>query len=438
MCDPMTYPLLFPNGYDGWHVNMPYTTTTRREREEAAARAMDVDEQEEIDLPRLNEMVRLENAPVEALAGEEELVEEPEPEPEEQMDDDDNDPHRLNRGEGRRKRIEANRVKYIREHQAELHVAQYDGLLDYLLNRAERENLTSYHVLPSSFIGNPRAMKQAYQDAMAICGKFGKPVFFLAFTCNPKWREITANIPSHLSAPDRPDIVARVFQQKKIELVNDIEKWQVLGFATARIHVIEFQKRGLLHFHMLIWIEERDAPATAEDVDATICAEIPDRTTHPRLYKSVMTHMIHGPCGLINKKSPCMDGDKCSKAFPKQHSQETLLNDNGYPTYRRRDTFVVHRLKRGHTHFEVDNRWVVPYNPWLSLKYGSHVNLEYCASIVRVKYIFKYVYKGYDCLKMDQKVGMYHLVQGEEPRVEWDEITFHLEARYVSAPEACW
>ncbi|KZR96436.1 Uncharacterized protein APZ42_009224 [Daphnia magna] len=101
----MTYPLLFPNGDDGWHVNMPYTTTTRREREEAAARVMDVDEEEEIDLPRLDEMLRLENAPVEVLAGEEELVEEPEPEPEEQMDDDDNDPHRLNRGEGRRKRI---------------------------------------------------------------------------------------------------------------------------------------------------------------------------------------------------------------------------------------------------------------------------------------------------------------------------------------------
>ncbi|KZS06644.1 Uncharacterized protein APZ42_029833 [Daphnia magna] len=68
MCDPMTYPLLFPNGDDGWHVNMPYTTTTRSEREEAAARAMDVDEEEEIDLPRLNEMLRLEIAPVEALA----------------------------------------------------------------------------------------------------------------------------------------------------------------------------------------------------------------------------------------------------------------------------------------------------------------------------------------------------------------------------------
>ncbi|XP_059352797.1 uncharacterized protein LOC130702739 [Daphnia carinata] len=223
-----------------------------------------------------------------------------------------------------------------------------------------------------------------------------------------------------------------------IELVNDIEKRQVLGFATARIHVVEFQKRGLPHCHMLIWIDERDAPATAEDVDATIYAEIPDRTTHPKLYKIVMAHMIHGPCGLSNKASPCMDSGQCSKSFPKPHSQETIVNDNGYPTYRRRDTGVVHYLKRGQTGFKVDNRWVVSYNPWLLLKFDSHINLEYCASIVSVKFIFKYVYKGYDCLKMDQKVGTYQLIDGDEPRVEWDEITSHLDARYVSAPEACW
>ncbi|XP_045036696.1 uncharacterized protein LOC123477427 [Daphnia magna] len=150
-----------------------------------------------------------------------------------------------------------------------------------------------------------------------------------------------------------------------------------------------------------------------------------------------MTHMIHGPCGLINKKSPCMDGDKCLKAFPKQHSQETLLNDNGYPTYRRRDTGVVHRLKRGHMHFEVDNRWVVPYNPWLSLKYDPHqprilrihrqckVHLQVRLQRVRLP-------------ENGSKSGTYHLAEGEEPRVEWDEITCHLDARNVSAPEACW
>ena len=456
MCDPMTYPLLFPNGEDGWHVNMPYTNTTRRDRAEAAG----------IDEGQDDEQAA------------HELDEEEEPDREVGIaGDEDNNPRRLNQGSGQRQRvtqcefysylmsirdyfntvlyggpltqqwivdsyvkIEANRVKYIREHQAELRVAQYNGLMDYVNNRAEIENCTvgSIYILPSSFIGSPRAMKQAYQDAMSICGKFGKPTFFLTFTCNPKWKEITENIPNHFTASDRPDIVARVYNQKKLELIKDIEKRQVLGFAAARIHVIEFQKRGLPHCHMLLWIDKRDAPTTVEDVDLTICAEIPDRTTHPRLFDIVMANMIHGPCGSTNKNSPCMDGEKCAKKFPKQFNDVTLINDNGYPTYRRRDTGVMHRLRRGQTDFEVDNRWVVPYNPWLSLKYDSHINLEYCASIVSVKYIFKYVYKGYDCLQTDTKFGAYRPQEGHLPTVDWDEITSHLDARYVSAPEASW
>jgi len=154
-------------------------------------------------------------------------------------------------------KIEANRIKYIQEHQADLQVAQYNGLMDFVHNCTERENAAvgSVYVLPYSFIGSPRAMKQSYQDAMTICGKHGKPTFFLTFTCNPNWKEIADNIPSYQTASDRPDIVARVFNQKKNELVNGIEKRQVLGYATARIHVIEFQKRGLPHCHMLIWIK---------------------------------------------------------------------------------------------------------------------------------------------------------------------------------------
>ncbi|KAK4024825.1 hypothetical protein OUZ56_010319 [Daphnia magna] len=133
-------------------------------REEAEEWAIDVNEEKKINLPRLNEILRLENLPVEGLAGEDEPLEQPKPESEEQINDDENDSQRLNRGEGRRKRnavrilqlshvdlgllyqcirwqtihtammvdcyvkIEANRVNYIREHQTELHVAQYNGL----------------------------------------------------------------------------------------------------------------------------------------------------------------------------------------------------------------------------------------------------------------------------------------------------------------------
>jgi hypothetical protein len=42
--------------------------------------------------------------------------------------------------------------------------------------------------------------------------------------------------------------------------------------------------------------------------------------------------------------------------------------------------------------FVFDNRWVVPYNPYLTMRYQCHINVEVCNSIMAVKYL----YKGHD------------------------------------------
>lgn len=182
---------------------------------------MNVDEEEEIDLPRLKKILRLENTPVEALTRYEELVKEPKPETNEQIYDDENDPHQLNRGRGRRKRVKQcefysflrsicdyfNKIhgtithsvmdgRFLRQDGCQPGQAQprISGEASHgsirqslgLLTQSRRETLTveSFHVLPWSFVESTRVMKQAYQDAIAICGKFMKPVFFLTFTCN--------------------------------------------------------------------------------------------------------------------------------------------------------------------------------------------------------------------------------------------------------------
>lgn len=334
-------------------------------------------------------------------------------------------------------KIEANRIHYLQTHQKDLHVAQYNGLMDYISTRAAADNITvgTPVILPSSFIGSPRAMKQGYQDAMAICGRFGKPTYFLTFTCNPKWQEITDNIERYQVPSNRPDVVARVYQLKLKELIKDIQEKQILGVVIARIHVIEFQKRGLPHCHMLLWIDEYDVPQTEEDIDKTISAEIPDPQTHPQLHNIIMSNMIHGPCEDVNPNLPCMDDNKCTKSFLKPFSALTVINSNGYPTYRRRDTGISYPLNGKSNSPQVDNRWVVPYNPYLSLKYSSHINLEFCASITSVKYLFKYIYKGHDCANLQIRRGENQ--QGQHEMV-WDEIKQYLDTRYLSAPEACW
>ena len=68
-------------------------------------------------------------------------------------------------------------------------------------------------------------------------------------------------------------------------------------------------------------------------------------------------------------------------------------------------------------------RHVVPYNPWLSKKYESHINLEACMTVKSVKYLFKYVYKGHDCANIQ-------MCQNTKPsRLDHDEILLHLDAR---------
>jgi len=90
---------------------------------------------------------------------------------------------------------------------------------------------------------------------------------------------------------------------------------------------------------------------------------------------------------------------KCQKRFPKAFTATTIVREDGYPEYRRRDngqTFTVRKPGDPTGEIVRDNRWVVPYNPYLLQKYRSHINVEVCATVQAVKYIHKYVYKGVD------------------------------------------
>ena len=111
--------------------------------------------------------------------------------------------------------------------------------------------------MPSTYVESPRALKENFEDAMAIIKKYDKPDLFIIFTCNPKWREITENLYPGQTGNDRPDLVIRVFKLKLNNLLNNIFKHGVLGKVVTRVQVIEFQKRGLPHVNILLHFARR-------------------------------------------------------------------------------------------------------------------------------------------------------------------------------------
>ncbi|XP_021761770.1 uncharacterized protein LOC110726598 [Chenopodium quinoa] len=273
-------------------------------------------------------------------------------------------------------KIKNSRLDYLRNNQDIIRADLYQGILDSVTDgETYASKIGHLIVLPPSFIGCPRDLKRRYLNAMALVQRYGKPDLFITMTCNANWPEIKCELQPREKAQDRLDIVARIFRAKLLALKKQIKKERIFGEVAAMIYVVEFQKRGLPHAHFLIILKCDFKIRGPSEYDKFVCAEIPS-FDNPRLLKVVLTHMMHGPCGKLNPKCPCMrmDGKKmvCKNGYPKDYNSETANNKDGYPVYRRRPTGEKVKVRRA----ELNNQWVVPYNPYLLLMFDCHINVE--------------------------------------------------------------
>uniref|UniRef100_A0A453QHP2 ATP-dependent DNA helicase n=1 Tax=Aegilops tauschii subsp. strangulata TaxID=200361 RepID=A0A453QHP2_AEGTS len=199
----------------------------------------------------------------------------------------------------------------------------------------------------------------------------------------------------------------------------------ILGKVKAYTYVVEFQKWGLPHAHFLLTMTGKYKYTGPEQYDRIISAELPNKHKYPELYKMVIKHMIHGPCGALNKKFPCTKNrPSCKNNYPRPFSETTIQGKDCYPLYRRRNNGSTEIVRN----WKLDNRWVVPYNPYLLRMLNCHINVEICSSIKAVKYLFKFMYKGHDRAFVTDKVD----------EVEIDEIRQYRDTRWVTPTEALW
>ncbi|KAK9714657.1 hypothetical protein RND81_06G110100 [Saponaria officinalis] len=280
--------------------------------------------------------------------------------------------------------VESGRLSYFRYNQRQLRSEKYKNLTTAIgTGNNEASSSGGRIILPSTHLGGYGYMRETYQDTMGICKWTGYPDLFITFTCNPKWPEITDALKEQgLRPEDRPDIVIRIFKMKLDEMMFDFKTRRIFGRTRGAIYTIEFQKRGLPHAHILLFLHRDNKFLEVADVDKIISAEIPSKHDNPVLYDAVK-------------------------------------RDNG--------AFVE---KNG---VQLDNGYVVPYNPKL-LKYRAHINIEWCNQSRSIKYLFKYINKGFDRVTVQSTQRRHN---GQNPDII-DEIQQYYDCRYISPCEDVW
>jgi hypothetical protein len=131
--------------------------------------------------------------------------------------------------------ILGSRLKFIADHQKELHCESVQGIADAIdKGMTSADSVGSRVIVPPSFTGGRRYYVMNYQDAMAIYRVYSPPGLFITFTCNTKWKEISdaLHFETGQQLCDRSEIVVWIFHMKVEEFVADIRE----GKAFGRVH----------------------------------------------------------------------------------------------------------------------------------------------------------------------------------------------------------
>uniref|UniRef100_A0A914N5G3 ATP-dependent DNA helicase n=1 Tax=Meloidogyne incognita TaxID=6306 RepID=A0A914N5G3_MELIC len=393
LTDPLTYPILFPCGDDGYHDKL---LVNKKNLTKLGTISSDNDNEVEDDAkkisPRDYVKYRL------AVRKDEEY-------------------HNIwNSGGGLSQkyvldynaRVDSNVANYLRKPDMDLRATYPPDALRWLqrdCGAKSVEDLGHIVMFRKYHPGTRPYFQEMFYNAttiMARTRKSGFCSFMFTFTCNPNWPEIKRNLlRDNQKIVDRFDIICRIYEDKLRKLHTLLEKKHILGKILGSAESREFQKRiGGPHLHRVYCT---DIPATPENVENLIWAHIPKEP--PANDKSVWANFLRKVRELLPKHqfhdcgAHCRNSrGKCKKGFPKPFSKFTILHDDKPAEYKRpspEDGGETLTLPRGRAKITYNNSHVVAYNPFILVMFRTHHNLEYAyGQSDNLKYALKYPFKG--------------------------------------------
>ena len=174
--------------------------------------------------------------------------------------------------------------------------------------------------VPSSIAGSKSHFRKAFLDLCCKVNRDGMPQIFLTLTGNEMgWKDVRARCGD--SPGSHPAEVYEQMHRRFQFLMKLIREGKIFGDVDADFVKLEYQVRGCLHYHILIWLRKKT------DMCRHVCAVIPPekfkatgktakiRAERERLYfemrSRVLKYQVHShnehcivPCGsnVVRKK----------------------------------------------------------------------------------------------------------------------------------------
>lgn len=102
------------------------------------------------------------------------------------------------------------------------------------------------------------------------------------------------------------------------EIMTVLKSGKIFGPYDSHLSVIEFQKRGYPHAHVLMTFKNA-GPDALNEIDKWVWAQLPSEDiAGGKLREKVIKYMLHRPCGAHNV-------NKCALHADKQEHQQKVM-----------------------------------------------------------------------------------------------------------------